>query len=100
MLSWRTTEKADVANLGTVSFERRPGGRGTIVRVELEYRPPGHIAGAALALMFNRNPSQQIDDDLRRFKQFIETGELMLSDGSPEGAGRIVQRPARPSAAT
>ena len=97
--SWRTTDEADIANTGVVSFEPRPGGRGTIVRVDLEYRPPGHIAGAALALMFNRNPSQQIDDDLRRFKQYIETGELVRSDGSPEGTGRIAQRPARPTAA-
>ena len=96
LLSWRTTDDADVANIGTVFFEPRPGGRGTIVRVDLEYRPPGHLAGAALALMFNRNPSQQIDDDLRRFKQFLETGDLVRSDGSPEGTGRVAQRPARP----
>lgn len=96
LMSWRTTDDSDVANLGTVFFEPRPGKRGTIVRVDLEYRPPGHVAGAALALMFNRNPSQQVEDDLRRFKQYLETGDLMRSDGSPEGTGRIAQMAAQP----
>jgi uncharacterized membrane protein len=99
LLGWRTTDDADVANVGNVFFEPRPGGRGTIVRVDLEYRPPGHLAGAALAVMFNRNPAQQVEDDLRRFKQFIETGDLVRSDGSPEGTGRIAQLPARPRVA-
>jgi uncharacterized membrane protein len=45
---------------------------------------------------FNASPEQQIQDDLRRFKQLIETGEVLRSDGSPEGTGRVKQRPAQP----
>ncbi|MDB5808669.1 MAG: Cyclase/dehydrase [Betaproteobacteria bacterium] len=98
MLGWRTTNDADVENSGTVRFEPGTGGRGTVVRVDLEYRPPGHMAGAALAMMFNRSPHQQVEDDLRRLKQFLETGDLVRSDASPEGTGRVAQRPAQPSA--
>lgn len=96
LLAWRSCPGADVENAGTVRFEPRTGGRGTIVRVELEYRPPGGLAGAALAAVFNEAPQQQLYDDLHRLKQILETGEVIRSDGSPAGMGAIKQRPARP----
>jgi uncharacterized membrane protein len=96
LIAWRSLEGSDVENAGTVRFEPRPGGRGTIVRVELEYRPPGGIAGAAVASVFNESAQQQLHDDLRRLKQVLETGEVVRSDGSPQGTGSIAQRPAQP----
>ena len=98
-LAWRSLPDADVANSGSVRFEALPGARGTLVRVDIQYSPPGNIAGAAVALLFNRSPLQQIDDDLRRLKQVLETGEVIRSDGSPEGTGTVKQQPARPLAA-
>lgn len=95
MIGWRSLEGSDVYNAGTVEFESRPGGRGTIVRVELEYRPPGGIAGTAFAMLFNQSPEQQIYDDLRRFKQLMEIGEVVRSEGSPAGTGQVMQPPAR-----
>jgi uncharacterized membrane protein len=96
LIAWRSLEGADVYNAGVVRFEPRPGGRGTIVKVEMEYYPPGGLAGTAVAMLFNASPEQQIYDDLRRFKQVLETGEIVRSDGSPEGAGQMLQRPAQP----
>ena len=96
LIAWRSVEDADVDNSGIVQFERRPGGRGTIVRVEIEYRPPGGVAGAIVARLFHESPEQQIYDDLHRMKQVIETGEVVISDGSPEGTGRLQQRSAKP----
>jgi uncharacterized membrane protein len=96
LIAWRSLEGSDVYNAGSVRFEPRPGGRGTIVRVQMEYYPPGGPAGTAFAMLFNESPEQQIYDDLRRFKQVVETGEIVRSEGSPEGAGQILQRPARP----
>jgi uncharacterized membrane protein len=96
-LAWRSLEGSDVYNAGSVQFEARPGGRGTIVRVDMEYYPPGGVAGTAVAMLFNESPEQQIFDDLNRLKQVLETGEVVRSDGSPEGAGQVLQRPARPT---
>ena len=96
LIAWRSVEDADVANAGIVQFERRPGGRGTIVRVEIKYRLPGGVAGAIVSRLFNESPEQQIYDDLHRMKQVIETGEVVVSDGSPEGTGRVLQHAARP----
>ncbi|HEY6829984.1 MAG TPA: SRPBCC family protein [Gemmatimonadaceae bacterium] len=96
LIAWQSTGDADVDNSGIVQFERRPGGRGTIVRVEIEYRPPGGVAGKIVARLFNESPEQQIYDDLHRMKQVIETGEVLRSDGSPEGIGRVMQDKAQP----
>jgi uncharacterized membrane protein len=96
LISWRSLPGGDVDNSGSVRFEPRPGDRGTIVRVELEYYPPGGVIGAAFAKLFNRAPEQQMYDDLHRLKQVVETGEIVRSDGSPEGTGQVSQRPARP----
>lgn len=84
-LAWQSVEGADVDNAGRVLFEFAPGGRGTIVRVVMHYRPPGGIAGALVAGMFAEEPSVQIDEDLRRFKWLIETGEIPTTVGQPSG---------------
>jgi uncharacterized membrane protein len=98
-ISWRSTEGADIQNQGTVKFTAAPGGRGTEVHVELEYSLPAGKLGEAVARYFGEDPRQQLDDDLRRFKQVIETGEVVRSDGAPGGKRarkEFPQHPARP----
>jgi uncharacterized membrane protein len=99
VISWRSTSTALVPNSGTVRFSEAPGGRGTEVRVHLRYDPPGGRAGLALARLLGEHPEQQVRDDLRRFKQVMETGEVVRSEGSPEGTRavrRLRRRPAQP----
>jgi uncharacterized membrane protein len=98
-IGWRSLEGASVANNGSVRFEPAPGGRGTEVHVVLEYSPPGGALGAVVAKLFGEEPNQQIGDDLRRFKQIVETGEIARSDGSPLGTrtqNQVDQRDAYP----
>ena len=96
LIAWRSLDDADVPNSGIVEFRRRPGNRGTIVRVEVEYKPPAGKLGATVAKLFNESPEQQIYDDLHRMKQVIETGDVVRSDGSTRGMGSIRQDAARP----
>jgi uncharacterized membrane protein len=91
LLAWRSVG-GDVDNAGAVRFERAPGGRGTVVRVEMQYRPPGGVAGALIAKMFGEEPAQQIDEDLRRFKWLIETGEIPTTVGQPSGPRDAITR--------
>ncbi|CAN5187099.1 hypothetical protein BH24ACT1_BH24ACT1_09940 [soil metagenome] len=72
-------------NSGSVSFRPAPGGRGTEVAVQIQYLPPGGALGSMVAKVFGEEPNQQVSDDLRRFKQIVETGEVARSDGSPLG---------------
>jgi uncharacterized membrane protein len=82
LISWRSLEGSTVENYGTVRFTRAPGDRGTEVRVEVEYNPPAGALGAAIAKLFGEAPEQQIKGDLCRFKQVMETGEVVKSDSS------------------
>jgi uncharacterized membrane protein len=96
LIAWRSLEGADVYNRGSVRFEQAAGGRGSIVHVEIDYDPPGGKLGAAVAKLFGEDPEQQVGSDLRRFKQVIETGEVVVSEGTVRGTGATEQRPARP----
>lgn len=82
LLAWRSLEGADVDNSGEVRFERAPGGRGTVLRVEMRYSPPGGVIGAMVAKLFGEEPQMQVRDDLRRLKQVMETGAVTVAEGS------------------
>jgi uncharacterized membrane protein len=100
LIAWRSTKGALAGNSGSVRFSDAPGGRGTEVRVKLVYDPPGGKVGMALARLLGEHPEQQVRDDLRRFKQVMETGEVVRSEGSPEGtltSRQVRQRPAQPA---
>lgn len=97
VITWRSLENSDVDNAGAVRFEKAAGGRGTIVRVNIQYNPPAGAVGAAVAKLFGEEPEQQLDDDLRRFKQVLEVGEVVVSDATITGTGYFDQRPARPA---
>ena len=84
-LAWRSIEGAMVPNEGLVRFVPAPGERGTEVHVEVGYSPPLGAVGALVAKLFGEEPNQQVSDDLRRFKQLLETGEIARSDAAPEG---------------
>jgi uncharacterized membrane protein len=75
VIAWRSLEGSTVDSAGSVHFTRAPGGRGTEVRVVLKYDPPAGKLGAAIARLFGEAPGQQIEEDLRRLKQMLETGE-------------------------
>ncbi|MFC5063682.1 SRPBCC family protein [Actinomycetospora atypica] len=101
VLSWRSVGDADVDNSGSVRFRDAAGGRGTEVVVDLRYRPPAGRAGAVVAKLLGEEPNQQLRDDLRRFKQVVELGEVVRSEGSPAGQSthqQLAQRPAQPVA--
>lgn len=85
LIAWRSLENADVDNAGSVRFQEAPGGRGTEVRVSLQYDPPGGVVGAAIAKLFGEEPNQQVEEDLRRFKQVMEAGERPTTEGQTSG---------------
>ncbi|MEH0973130.1 SRPBCC family protein [Micromonospora sp. CPCC 205546] len=98
-IAWRSLPGTRVPNAGRVLFVPAPGDRGTEVRVRLRYAPPAGALGRAVAKLFGEEPEQQVRDDLRRFKQVVETGEVVRSEGSPDGISvrqQVMQRPAQP----
>ena len=94
LIAWRSLESSDVQHSGRVRFVRAPGARGTEVRVDLAYMPPAGALGRTIAKLFGEEPDQQVRDDLRRFKQIAETGEIPMSEGA--GLWRAARPPVRP----
>ena len=82
LIAWRTLGGADVVSAGSVRFKPAAGGRGTEVRVKLQYDPPAGKVGATVAWLLGDEPSQVIREDLRRFKQLMETGEMPTATGT------------------
>jgi uncharacterized membrane protein len=75
VIAWRSLPGSDIVTAGAVTFTPVRGGRGTQVAVNLQYEPPAGCAGALVATIAGREPSQTIREDLRRAKQLLETGE-------------------------
>jgi uncharacterized membrane protein len=89
LIAWRSLEKADVVNAGSVRFEKAPEGHGTYVRVTINYNPPAGKIGATLAQLLGTEPLQLIKEDLRRLKQVMETGEIATIAGQTSGRAEI-----------
>ena len=85
---------SDIAKSGDVRFSTAPGDQGTEIHVAVEQGAMDKLKG-----LFGDEPAMDVKDELRRFKQIVETGEVVRSDGSPDGQaiGRLAkQRPAQP----
>jgi uncharacterized membrane protein len=85
LLSWRSLPGADVPNSGSVRFERAHGGRGTMVRVRMQYELPARIGASLVSAVVGRDPGLRVRKDLMRFKQLLETGEIATTEGQPAG---------------
>jgi len=86
LIAWTSLPDADIENSGFVRFQPATGNRGTEVKVVMEYNPPGGSVTAAIARLFGEEPEQQIGDELNRFKQLMEAGEIATTEGQPRGS--------------
>ncbi len=92
LIAWRSLPNSDIPNAGSVHFTPAPGGRGTQVKVELEYSPPGGKIGAAFAKLFGEDPSQTVSQDLHHLKELMEAGEVPTIEGQPHGSRNVLRK--------
>jgi uncharacterized membrane protein len=83
VIGWQSLEGSMISTAGSVNFHE--DSHGTRVTVHLQYNPPGGKVGAAVAWMFGEEPNQTVREDLRRFKQLMEAGEIPTTEGQPSG---------------
>jgi uncharacterized membrane protein len=93
-IRWKSVEGASIDTETCVYFSDAPGDRGTEIHVEIRYEPPLGVAGFTLAKLFGAVPEQKLENDLRRLKQILETGEIVHSAASIH-AGPHPAQPAR-----
>ncbi|HEV2827765.1 MAG TPA: SRPBCC family protein [Pyrinomonadaceae bacterium] len=84
-IAWRSLPESDITNAGSVHFETAPGGRGTYLKVVLNYNVPGGKAAALFAKLFGGEPGQLVESNLKRLKQLIEAGEIPTTAGQTSG---------------
>jgi uncharacterized membrane protein len=94
LIAWRSLDRADVPNTGTVRFLPSPHG-GTEIRVELRYEVPGGRLAGSVAKLLGKVPEIQVASDLRRLKQVLELGEIVYSDATIEPGLHPARPPAR-----
>jgi uncharacterized membrane protein len=100
LIAWRSLPASDVDSAGSVRFKDAPGQRGTEIHVELQYNPPAGMVGAQIARLFGREPEQEIEADLNRLKQYLETAEIATTENQPHGtlrrgsmsSGRLIEK--------
>ncbi len=93
LIRWRTIDsESNVEHEGAVRFEPAPGNRGTIVRTDFHWKPPGGVVGAAAARLLPQDPARRVREDLRRFRQLLEAGEIARTGPESEGSRRRLQR--------
>ncbi len=98
VIAWRSIEGAPVGVSGRVEFEPAPGERGTLVKAEIRYSPPGGSIAASVAKLFGLEPGQVLQTDLRALKELMETGEILVSDASIHKGMHPARAPESPDA--
>lgn len=91
-LRWRARPLRGVAIAGNVRFEPAPANRGAVVRAELESPSSGVVARVAGKLL-GLAGGELLQNELRKFKQLVETGEIATSDATVETAPHEAQPP-------
>jgi uncharacterized membrane protein len=75
LIAWQSLTGSMISTAGSVRFD--PVNGGTKVTVKLQFSPLAGSLGAAIARLLGEDPSQQIHEDLHRFKQLMETGIIV-----------------------
>jgi uncharacterized membrane protein len=85
LIAWRSLPGGDIETAGSVHFRPDHAGRGTIIEVSLKYDPPGGKIAANLAEFLGRGLDNELEEDLRHFKQQMEAGEVPTIEGQTSG---------------
>jgi uncharacterized membrane protein len=91
-IAWKSTDRAELQQVALVSFDSATGGRGTRVQLSVHYQPPAGSLGGSLAKLFGADPRSEARQDLARFKQLIEAGEIATTRGQPSGRRSFIGR--------
>ena len=84
-ISWRSLPGSQVENRGMIEFRPGPREGGIIATLRMQYVPPGGAFGKAFATFLGKNPEFAVREDLRRFKAWLEAGEIPTTAGQTHG---------------
>lgn len=85
LISWRSLPGPAVQNSGMIEFRQGAPDRGIIITLRMLYGFPAGALGRTFATAMGRSPEFTVREDLRRFKAFLEAGEIPTTAGQPHG---------------
>ncbi len=91
-LAWRARDDSGIQHRGVARFQSAKGVRGTLVQVGMQYHSAPGRASLSVGKLFNADPQSLLREDLRRFKQLIEAGEIPSTQGQPSGRRSVLGR--------
>jgi uncharacterized membrane protein len=100
-IGWQTLAGEAVQTAGSVTFKPAASGRGTELRVHLQYLPPGGHAAGWFAWLVGQDPAQMTREGLQALKQKLETdppsrdasaGQAVLDSNPYSTSGSIADR--------
>ncbi|HZQ93485.1 MAG TPA: SRPBCC family protein [Candidatus Sulfotelmatobacter sp.] len=89
MIAWRSLPGSDIEVDGRVEFQQAPAGRGTLIKVRLQFAPPFGTSGT-IAKFLNKGASFVLRQDMRRLEALMEAGEIPTTAGQPHGRRDLV----------
>lgn len=87
LIAWKSVPGGDLETAGSIRLKRLPHDRGTAMVVTLKYNPPGGKAGELASWLTGHSFQHQIQEDLRRLKRAVESGEIATTEDQPQGEG-------------
>jgi uncharacterized membrane protein len=79
-ISWQSSDDSQLPNRGQLIFRQAPGNKGTEMIMELCFSPKGGPIRKKLADVFQVIPRSIATKALRRFKSYVETGEIPTAE--------------------
>jgi uncharacterized membrane protein len=95
LIAWRSLPGSELNIEGSVRFQTTVGNRGTLVEAETRYVPPAGALGRAVSKAMGKDPKFLMQQDLRRFKALVETGEIPTTEGQTHGPRSAMTAAAR-----
>jgi uncharacterized membrane protein len=95
LLRWSARPGPGISVVGTVRFEPARSNRGTVVRAQLESPSNGAVARIA-GKLFGIAGAELLQNELRKFKQLVETGEIATSEATAVTGMHEAQPPREP----
>lgn len=82
---WETLPESPLHMRGQLDINPRSGERGTLLRASVSIKPATPSLVTPLARLLGSLPDQWLMQQLRRFRQYVETGEVATTQGQPTG---------------
>ncbi len=89
MIAWKSLDNPRIHQAGSIQFKKAPGNRGTVVSLSLSYELFGGELTELAAQLMLEDPKTLILQNLRRFKSFMETGEVATVEGQSSGREQL-----------